>query len=113
VQLLPLEAGPWPPCVRVGPADAADTSLTAHAIDACEHLELMVAPASLSVDVLEARPAWAARFARLALTRSDDLVVSATVRLAPAIAVQGMPAASAGQPGQAAASPPGTVPDVT
>lgn len=113
VQLLPLEAGPWPLCVRVGPADAANTSLPAHAIDACEHLELMVAPASISVDVLEARPAWAARFARLALTRSDDLVVSSTVRLAPAIAVQGMPAASADQPEQAAASPPGTIPDVT
>lgn len=47
-----------------------------------------VRPAEASVGVLEARPTWGARFARLALTGADGVRVRSEVRVAPGIAVR-------------------------
>ena len=56
---------------------------------------IQVDPAQFSVEVLEARPTWAARFARLALAASGEVPVTARVRAAPGFVVRTMPAVRA------------------
>ncbi len=104
VALLPLSPGPWALCVSVEP----DATPPDHAGD-CVTIDLQVAPETVRVHVLEARPAWAARFARLALARADGIVVSSTSRVAPGIAVRGEAAAAS----LAATASVGDTPDIT
>lgn len=80
VPLLPTSPGRWALCIEAmrSPDGAAGP---------CEALELPVLPPALRVEVLEARPSWSARFARLALERWNDATIAATVRVAPPITV--------------------------
>jgi hypothetical protein len=50
-----------------------------------------VRPAAVRVDVLEARPTWAARFARLALTAVARVELRSEVRVAPGVATRTAP----------------------
>ena len=56
-----------------------------------------VRPATVRVDVLEARPTWAARFARLALNAVAGVEVRTEVRVAPGVTAR--TSATAGGPG--------------
>ncbi len=54
---------------------------------------VQVLPLRLHVEVLEARPTWSARFARLALAGQAGITLSTEVRVAPGIAVRTQPGA--------------------
>lgn len=85
VSLLPPAVGPWALCIAVA-SSAGDP------IEPCEPVDVRVLPSRVRVEVLEARPSWAARFARLALQQWDSASVHAIVRAAPTIKVATRPA---------------------
>lgn len=95
VPLLPTAAGRWALCVetiQMGDGEASP----------CLRLEVQVLPPALRVEVLEARPSWSARFARLALERWDGATIASTVRVAPPITVTARTAGGVpGEPGDA------------
>lgn len=88
VPLLPTAAGRWALCVEA-------MQMGADGAGPCETLEVQVLPPALRVEVLEARPSWSARFARLALERWDGATIASTVRVAPPVTVA---ARAAGDP---------------
>lgn len=90
VPVLPVEPGRWALCVTVGGDEAPQPPR-----DACERIDLLVAPATVRVHVFEARPSWAARFARIAIARWDEARVTSVVRVAPRIDVGAGPSPAA------------------
>lgn len=85
VPMLPTTAGRWALCVAAVRMDAREAGR-------CERLDVEVLPPRLRVEVLEARPSWSARFARLALERWDGAQITSTVRVAAPVTVTAGPA---------------------
>ncbi len=75
--------GPRRLLVEASQPDAKDGPPPASAVTS-----IAVLPSDVRVDVLEARPTWSARFARLALHDVDGVHLTTDVRVAPGVAVR-------------------------
>ena len=91
VPLLPLAPGVW----TLGIGVAHDGTEPAPA-DADERVVVQVLDDRVQVEVIEARPSWAARFARLALERWPTIRVVSQVRLAAGVDVTATPGPATG-----------------
>ncbi len=81
VPLLPATPGHVALCVSLTAGSDGE------ATDECERASVTVWPAAVRVDVLEARPSWTGRFARLAMERWQGAAIASHVRVAPGIGV--------------------------